>query len=91
MAGAYQDDVCSNNDQGSAYTFEYREIDLQAAKSNAIGGVGTIGTAFDWTVSITNIGVGNAVFANGETIFKDDLPIGPTYGTATAQNFRNEN
>ncbi|MBC8504248.1 MAG: sortase, partial [Chloroflexi bacterium] len=86
VVGAYQDDVDSNNDQGSAYAFEYREIDLGAAKTNAIGGAGSVGTAFDWTVTVTNTGVGDAVFNDGQTIFKDDLPPGPTYGTPTVQN-----
>ena len=87
VVGAYQDDVDGNKDQGSAYAFEYREIDLGAVKTNSVGGAGSVGTAFDWTVTISNTGVGNAVFNDGKTIFKDDLTAGPVYGAPAAQNF----
>lgn len=68
--------------------FEVSFSDLEVAKDDNTGGSGTVNTAFNWTVTISNTGTKDATFTSGQTIFKDDLPAsGANYGTATAQNF----
>ena len=62
---------------------------LIVTKSNDTGGAGMVGTAFNWTATISNTDQGDAVFAAGETIFKDDLPLGPVYGAPVVSNDTN--
>jgi hypothetical protein len=49
-------------------------------KANDAGGNGTLGTPFNWTLTVANTGVVDAVFNAGQRILDDDLPAGPTYG-----------
>ena len=77
----------SNNDCTDTVTV-LDKPDLQVAKANDTGGTGIVGTAFNWTVTISNTGGSDAAFANGQTMFRDDLPsTGVSYGTPSAQNF----
>ncbi|MCP3870288.1 MAG: DUF11 domain-containing protein, partial [Gammaproteobacteria bacterium] len=39
-----------------------------------------LGDSFNWTLTVTNDGVGAAVFADGEVILHDDLPADASYG-----------
>ncbi len=74
----------SNND--CADTVTVTAPDLTAAKSNDVSGAITLGNAFTWTVTVANTGAAGATFAAGQTILRDDLPGGPTYGAPTVQN-----
>jgi len=61
--------------------------DLEVEKQNGLGGASaTLGVPFDWDISIKNTGPGDAVFTSGQIIFKDDLPVGATYGAVTVSN-----
>ncbi|HMB51797.1 MAG TPA: IPTL-CTERM sorting domain-containing protein, partial [Thermoanaerobaculia bacterium] len=57
--------------------------DLEAVKSNDVGGAGAVGVAFTWTIAVSNSGTGEALFAAGEVVLRDDLPAGATYGAFT--------
>jgi len=61
--------------------------DLQVDKANNTGGNGTVGTPFNWTLTVANTGVMDAIFYAGQRILDDDLPAGPTYGAPVAGNF----
>jgi CSLREA domain-containing protein len=63
--------------------------DLQVNKANDTGGTGTVGTAFNWTLTVANIGGVDATFTAGERIVEDDLPAGPSYGALAPGNFTN--
>jgi hypothetical protein len=63
--------------------------DLQVNKANDTGGNGTIGVAFNWTLTISNTDTGDATFNAGQRILEDNLPAGPTYGAPAAGNFTN--
>jgi len=76
-----------NSPQGIALSIR---PDLEAVKTNNIGGAFTVGTAFNWTVTISNTDAVDAIFTNGQTIFKDDLPNGATtYGAPVVGNATN--
>ncbi len=60
--------------------------DLTATKSNNVSGAVTLGNSFTWKVKVANIGTANATFTSGQTILRDDLPGGATYGAPTVQN-----
>jgi hypothetical protein len=53
---------------------------LQVSKTNDTGGATTPGTPFHWTLTVSNTGLMDAIFATGQEILVDDLPGGPTYG-----------
>ena len=61
--------------------------DLQVGKANDIGGSGTAGTPFHWTLNISNTGLLSATFEAGQTILQDDLPSGPSYGAPVSGSF----
>ena len=61
--------------------------DLQVDKANDTGGNGTVGTPFNWTLTVANTGVMDTIFNAGQRILEDDLPAGPTYGAPVAGNF----
>ena len=48
--------------------------DLTVTKTNNVGGSVAQGSPFNWTIAVSNIGAGPAVFANGQTILSDALP-----------------
>jgi len=83
--GAIAESSESNNDCADTVTVG-GVTDLTAAKRNNAGGAITLGNPFTWTVSVTNTGAAGATFAASQTILRDDLPAGPTYGTPTVQN-----
>jgi len=83
VVGAIKDEDPNGSAAGSAYVFELLFPDLEAAKNNDTGGASTVGTVFNWSVTISNTGQGDAFFAAGETILKDELPAGPIYGPLT--------
>jgi hypothetical protein len=60
--------------------------DLQVDKTNNIGGVGVPGTPFNWTLTVANTGVMDAIFYAGQRILDDDLPAGPTYSEPLVGN-----
>jgi len=67
------------------FAAKINDIDLQAAKTNNTSGAGTVGAAFNWTLTVSNANtaVGSSVFADGQIILEDTLPTGPTYGAPT--------
>ncbi len=63
--------------------------DLTVTKTNSLGGANAhAGTAFNWVLTVTNVGNGPAVFADTNVILADNLPDASTvtYGVATAVN-----
>ncbi len=82
--------TCSNdpNSQDDDDVFEVlaTKSDLTAAKSNNVDDNATVGQAFTWTIHVANPGSGTAQFNNGEVILTDNLPSGPTYGSASVSN-----
>ncbi|MDO8529915.1 MAG: YDG domain-containing protein, partial [bacterium] len=59
------------------------EPDLQVSKTNNVSGTATVGSSFNWVITITNPGTKFANFtASTQTVLKDELPTsGATYGT----------
>jgi LPXTG-site transpeptidase (sortase) family protein len=75
------------NGEDDVFLHEFSKLpDLQATKTNDTGGVGSVGVAFNWTVTVFNTGNGDAAFTNGQTILWDDLPAGTTYGAVVVNN-----
>jgi hypothetical protein len=60
--------------------------DLQVDKGNNTDGAGALGTPFNWTLTVANTGVMDAIFYAGQRILDDDLPAGPTYGAPVVGN-----
>lgn len=50
-------------------------------------GNSTVGSLFNWTITISNTGVTNAAFGNLQTLLEDNLPAGPVYGALVAGSF----
>jgi LPXTG-site transpeptidase (sortase) family protein len=63
--------------------------DLTVMKTNDTGGIGTLGTAFTWTLMVANPGTLSATFVDGRTIVRDPLPSDATYGAPTVGSFTN--
>lgn len=63
--------------------------DLSAVKTNNASDTATVGQPFTWTVTVANASIAAAAFASGQAIFRDDLPLGATYGTPVVQNLVN--
>jgi uncharacterized repeat protein (TIGR01451 family) len=82
VAGAPGD----NNLEGAAYVFDGGEADLTVAKTNNAGGTLELSTPFTWTLAVSNTGVANANFSDGQIILTDTLPVSATYGAVTVQN-----
>jgi hypothetical protein len=63
------------------------EPDLTATKTNDVSGVTTLGQHWTWKIHVANSGSGDATFASGQTVLRDDLPnANVAYGTATISN-----
>lgn len=61
--------------------------DLTVSKTNSVGGAAQEDVLYQWTVTISNTGFGNATFENGDRIFRDQLPTEASYGAPTPGNF----
>ncbi len=58
--------------------------DLTAVKTNDVNGATTLGSTWTWSLSLSNIGNGDAVFTDGQTLLLDSLPSGGlNYGDPT--------
>lgn len=66
---------------GTAFATDHP--DLTAAKTNNLGGAhATAGSAFNWTITVTNGGSKDTTPGNGVVLLKDELPTsGATYGS----------
>ena len=53
--------------------------DLTVTKTNDTAGSGSVGTPFNWTLTLSNPGTTDAYFGDGEAVLTDHLPDGPTY------------
>jgi LPXTG-site transpeptidase (sortase) family protein len=81
-----KEDDETNNDCTDTVTV-LDKPDLQVLKANDTGGTGVVGTAFDWTITLSNVGASDATFADGQIMFRDDLPsTAASYGTPIVQN-----
>lgn len=63
--------------------------DLTVSKTNNVGGTIQPGSSFNWTILVSNTGIGAAAFTNGQTILSDALPGVAGYysqGTVTVAN-----
>ena len=59
----------------------YRSLaDLTVTKVNNVSGSVPQNGSFDWTITVTNSGIADAIFADGQTILSDPLPAGANYG-----------
>jgi large repetitive protein len=61
--------------------------DLTISKANDTSNNGTIGVPFTWTIAVSNSGLVDVTFADGQTLLSDPLPAGATYGSPTPGNF----
>ncbi len=71
----------ADNVNSQILTFEGFHENLRVVKSNNTNGAGSVGTPFIWTLSVANGSAVDTVFLDGQTILKDELPVGPVYGT----------
>ncbi|MEM7052158.1 MAG: CHRD domain-containing protein [Acidobacteriota bacterium] len=56
--------------------------DLVASKSNDTAGIGTVGVAFDWSITVTNNGSADYFIASSFDLLRDELPDSDiTYGS----------
>ena len=83
-ASATVDGVTSNQDDQTVFI---NLPDLQVSKANNNSGSGPVGVAFNWTLTVSNAGPVDAAFVDTETIVRDPLPSGATYGSPAAGNF----
>jgi LPXTG-site transpeptidase (sortase) family protein len=63
--------------------------DLTVSKTNNVGGSIQPGSSFNWTILVSNTGVGAAAFTSGQTILSDALPGAAGYypqGAVTVVN-----
>lgn len=59
--------------------------DLTVTKTNNVSGVRPLNSAWIWTFNVTNSGTGDATFAAGQVVLRDNLPnANVTYGTPTS-------
>jgi LPXTG-site transpeptidase (sortase) family protein len=81
------DNVNAESNEGNntcANTVTVALPDLTATKTNDTGSDGGVGIPFNWTLLVANgTTSGPAVFASGQTILRDALPVGPAYGAVT--------
>ena len=75
-ASASASSVTSND---SSVTVYRSLADLTVTKVNNVSGSVAQNGSFDWTITVTNSGIADAVFANGQTIVSDLLPAGANY------------
>ncbi|MCH8342079.1 MAG: DUF11 domain-containing protein [Chloroflexi bacterium] len=85
-ASASADSVTSNLDSQTVFVFL---PELTVSKSNDIGGSGPLGAAFTWTLTVANQGPVGATFTDGQTMVRDPLPAGASYGSPTPGDFAN--
>ncbi|MCS6909905.1 MAG: right-handed parallel beta-helix repeat-containing protein, partial [Anaerolineales bacterium] len=69
-----------------AYEAIFPFPNLQATKTNNVGGAVVLGMPFTWTVTVKNSGATAAAFNSGQVILRDYLPAGASYGTPVVQN-----
>ena len=63
--------------------------ELTITKSDSVSQQATVGSLFNWTITVQNQGTVAANFTTGQTILTDPLPAGPTYGTPTISSTTN--
>ena len=56
--------------------------DLQVTKLNNVNGETNFGSPYSWSLTVKNLGGGDATFAAGQTILTDNLPAQATYSDA---------
>jgi uncharacterized repeat protein (TIGR01451 family) len=61
--------------------------ELTVTKTNNTSNAGTVGVSFNWILTVSNTGLLDATFTNGQTLLSDPLPAGATYGTPAAGSF----
>ncbi len=83
-AGAQTDPNSTNNTATDTDT-PNAQADLTVIKTDDVNGATTLGSSFTWTLTVNNANA-TAAFSNGNVILHDDLPSGPTYGTANEAN-----
>ncbi len=70
----------NSNDSSASY---YIYPDLTASITDNVNGNVYEGNSFNWNTLISNSGSVEATFTDGQTIFSQTLPTGPTYGVPT--------
>ena len=61
--------------------------DLTITKTNNVGGTGTMGSGWTWTVHVANAGTLLATFSAGDAVVLDNLPnVNVTYGSPSVVN-----
>ena len=85
-------DVITESNEGNndcTNTVTVNAPDLTITKTDDTGGNGTVGTPFNWTLTVSNAGNLAAAFTTTQVILRDPLPSGPAYGAPTAGDFVN--
>lgn len=87
--GTYEYDAMTYDSSPSSASYTLDSPDLIVTKTNDVSGTIIAGKPFHWTLKIENQGTTAAVFADGQTMVSDSLPVGPSYGTLAAGDFTN--
>lgn len=77
--------VTSNNSTANYYVYP----DLTAQIVDSVNGNVYEGQSFTWSTTISNEGTVAATFTDGQVIFSQTLPSGPTYGSITMGTYTN--
>ena len=72
------DAITSNEDSQTAYVY-----DLAIVKSNNVSDVAVLEKPFTWTLTVSSVPTARGIFAGGDTIVSDPLPVTATYGSVT--------
>ncbi len=81
ITGTYGGHLYSSSDTETVYS---TQPDLTVTKTNNTDGYAGVGVPYTWSLLVANgASSGSATFTSGQTILRDYLPSGPTYGTVT--------
>ncbi len=87
--GTYEYSALTYDSDTSSASYSINSPDLTITKENDTGGSVANGSAFNWTLTISNQGTVAADFTDGQAIMSDTLPVGPTYGTLSTSGISN--
>jgi uncharacterized repeat protein (TIGR01451 family) len=83
IAGINTNTAAADSDQTAPATDDAAYVgvqpDLTVTKTNDVSGSLPENASFQWTITVLNKGVGDAIFTEGQKILSDPLPAGATY------------
>ena len=78
----------ADSDNDRIQKFEGERPELATNKSNDTSGAARVNTPFHWRVAVSN-SEEEAFFGDGDAILRDELPLGPDYGTPMLASITN--